>query len=313
MREVGARGRARLARVRLVGGVDARLGRWTGARTRNDALAVEFPTVTIELGRTAGSDDAVIDAQRWRLAETFRPFDDSVECSEGDAIAIVGDAGDPEALAREVLTRYQRLLGRRNEASDTRLFDTVLAVHEGLHDPSKPLAMADLAHAVDAWQWMLRLEPRASLAAQLAALLHDVERLESEADRRIEHEAPDYAHFKDAHARRGADRTREVLLAAGVDAATTTSACELVATHERRGRGLEVDLLNDADGLSFFSLNSPGYADYFGPEQTRKKVAYTLARLGSAARRRLGTVRLRADVERLVREHEAAGDREEVA
>jgi hypothetical protein len=258
--------------------------------------------VVVEQAPVASTGDAHIDAQRWLQGETFAPFDDSVERSRGRSIAILGARGDSEQVAREVLTRYQRFLGRRNEASRTPLFDLVLAVHEGLHDRSKPLAMADFAHAVDTWQWMLRLEPDASLAAQLAALFHDVERLESEADRRVEHEAPDYTRFKDAHARRGADRTRDLLRAAGVNVATTERTCELVAVHERRGDDREVDLLNDADGLSFFSLNSPGYADYFGLEQTKKKVSYTLARLGTAARRRLSTVRLRVDVDRLVRE-----------
>lgn len=35
-----------------------------------------------------------------------------------------------------------------------------------------------------------------------------------------------------------------------------------------------------------------GYLDYYGPEQTRKKVAYTLRRLRPAARRHLDGMRL---------------------
>jgi hypothetical protein len=54
--------------------------------------------------------------------------------------------------------------------------------------------------------------------------------------------------------------------------------------------------LNDADGLSFFSLNSAAYADYFGPDQTRRKVANVLHRLSHDARERLSLVRLRWDV-----------------
>ena len=147
---------------------------------------------------------------------------------------------------------------------------------------------------------MLRLAPEASCAVQLAALFHDVERLESEADRRVEHHAPDYAAFKDAHASRGGERAREVLLAAGVDEVTASRVRTIVALHERRGHDPEIDLLNDADALSFFSLNSSGYADYFGPEQTKKKIAYTLARLSPSARRRLSAVKLRPDVAALV-------------
>jgi hypothetical protein len=290
MRE-DARPHRAVARLRLAG----------GAPPPEAALALEFPTIVVESTRVPGSGDAVIDARLWRLAESFRAFDHAVARAESDAIAIaLADREDGAAVAWEVLTRYQRFLGRRNGASRTALFDRVLAVHAGLHDASKPLVLADLAHAVDAWQWLLRLEPTASLAVQLATLFHDIERLESEADRRVEHHAPDYARFKAAHARRGADRTREVLRAAGVDGATAARAGDLVAAHERRGGDVEVDLLNDADALSFFSLNSAGYADYFGVEQTRKKIRYTLARLGPPARRRLARVRLRTDVERLL-------------
>ncbi len=76
----------------------------------------------------------------------------------------------------------------------------------------------------------------------------------------------------------------------------------IVAAHEQRGVDRDVDLLNDADALSFFSLNSSGYLDYFGVEQTRRKIAWTLRRLGSSARPKLALAKLRPDVERLVQE-----------
>lgn len=208
-------------------------------------------------------------------------------------------AADRERLpdmALEVLTRCQRLVGRRNAASSTPLFDRVLERHRALHDLGKPLVRADWAHAVDVWQWVIRLDPDAGLAVQLAALFHDVERLVSEADVRVEHRAADYQAFKDEHARRGAELADEALAAAGVDAATRDQTARLIAGHER-----DRSLLSDADALSFFSLNSPGYLDYFGPEAARKKIAWTLARLRPEARERLDTVRLRPDVAEMIR------------
>jgi hypothetical protein len=167
---------------------------------------------------------------------------------------------------------------------------------------SKPLVRADYNHALDVWQWTLRLEASASLAVQLAALFHDVERLASEADARVEHLAPDYQQFKDAHARAGAAIARRVLLEAGVSSSTIDRAGLLVAEHERPSSDPEVALLNDADALSFFSLNSSGYADYFGPEPTRKKIAYTWNRMRPAARAKLASVRLREDVRQMLEE-----------
>ncbi len=138
----------------------------------------------------------------------------------------------------------------------------------------------------------------ADLAVQLAALLHDVERLVTEADRRIEHHADDYQAFKDEHAARGAEMAGALLEEAGVDAGTRRRTVRLIAGHEHAAAPGDPDagaiaLLNDADALSFFSLNSVGYLDYFGPEATRRKVAYTLRRLRPEARRHLDGMRLR--------------------
>ncbi len=267
-------------------------------------LARELPTVQVEpLNGQADALGPVIDAASWQAAARFHAFDERIERSPTDDVTLVGPSA--AGIAHEVLTRWQRFLDRRNDATRGVLFDAVLEAHAALHDLSKPLVKADHDHALDTWQWMLRLDPDVELAPQLAALFHDIERLESEADVRVEQHAPDYQRFKDAHARRGADIAGETLLAVGVDDATVTRVCKIIAGHERRGLDADVDLLNDADALSFFSLNSPGYIDYFGPEQTQRKIAYTLGRLGERARARLATVRLCPDVRALVKSAEA--------
>jgi hypothetical protein len=270
------------------------------------ALAAEYPTVEIVCAPRPDPNDAIIGVDAWSSSRDFTSFDAAVAASTSDTITVCGAPTELARVAGEALTRWQRHIDRRNDVSQTRVFDDVLRAHAALHDVTKPLVMADLDHAIDTWQWMLRLDSHASLAAQLAALFHDVERLESEPDRRIEQHAPDYAAFKDKHAKRGSERAHEVLRGAGIDPATAVRVRELVASHERRCRDVEIDLLNDADALSFFSLNSSGYADYFGPEQTRKKVAYTLGRLGNRARARLAGVRLRPDVHEHLLRVEAA-------
>ncbi len=243
----------------------------------------------------------------------FYDFDFQLDgLAEAGAFAVVL-AGAPERLPRalgEVLTRCQRHMDRRNAASRGPSFDRVLAVHRGLHDLAKPLVRADWNHALDTWQWMLRLEPEANLAVQLAALFHDVERLATEADARIEHRAHDYQTFKDDHAGRGAELAAATLAAAGVDPAAVARAARLIAGHERTPAPGHPDaawlaLLNDADALSFFSLNSVGYLDYFGPGPTRRKVAWTLQRLRPAARRRLDEMRLVPEVRSALAELEA--------
>jgi hypothetical protein len=100
---------------------------------------------------------------------------------------------------------------------------------------------------------------------------------------------------------------RAILAACDIDRATADRVAQLVAHPERTGDDPERALLDDADALSFFSQSSTGYLDYFGPEQTRRKIAYSLGCMRDASRARLSTIRLRADVARLVDESGARG------
>lgn len=278
-----------------------------------EPLAAEFPRLVFggEGGNdwgewTRGLPGLSLSVEEWEspffnFYEWDAQVDALAESQDGPfLLALFGRDEERSRALGGILTRCQRVMDRRNEASRGALFDRVLAAHRQAHDLAKPLVRADYDHALDTWQWGLRLAPRAGLAAQLAALCHDVERLDSEADARSEHRAADYQAFKDEHAARGADRADALLGEAGVDAETRRRTARLIAAHERPPgaadaadeEGEAIALLNDADALSFFSLNSVGYLDYFGPEPTRRKVAYTLGRLRPAARHYLTGMRL---------------------
>lgn len=274
---------------------------------QRDPLALErirreFPTVTL-----ASSDvqdaDCRLDIDSWCTGSfDFWAFDRTLDGLAGRpfTLCLVGKHRDILAVALEVLTRTQRLLGRRNRHSEGDWFERLLEHHRDLHPLDKPLVRADYDHALDVWQWTLRLDADASAAVQIAALYHDVERLQSEADARIEGGVPDYQSFKDAHAHEGAALLEEHLRALEVDATIRRCAVSLVASHERSSDVCHHQLLADADALSFFSLNSPGFLDYFGKKHSRRKVLYTLRRMSPVASERLRFVRLRADVAALV-------------
>ena len=189
----------------------------------------------------------------------------------------------------------------RNASSSDEGFDRILERHRALHDLSLPLVKADFDHSLDVWQWVLKLEVGASREVQVAALFHDVERLVSEPRVRIEHHATDYQAFKDAHARAGALLTRDTL-AGLVEEASLARVCHLVERHERPGADEELALLNDADALSFFALNSPGFLRYYGLAHTKKKVAYTLSRLRPERRGWLPELALNAPIRALLDE-----------
>jgi hypothetical protein len=259
-------------------------------------VAAEFPSLMLHAvaappARVPFVDTAAVVAAGPRGWQLDRMLDDA------PAVALPATRA---AQAVAVLTRLQRLVDRRNRESATLAFDAVLARHRALHELSRPLVRADYAHARDVWQWLLRLDPNASAAVQVAALFHDIERLVSEGDARVEQHADDYQGFKDAHARGSA-----VLLRATIGdllpEALVARAAALVFDHERPdARDPERTLLGDADALSFFSLNSGGYVDYFGAAQAARKIAWTLDRLSARARRRLDAVELRADVRALI-------------
>jgi hypothetical protein len=261
-------------------------------------LAAEFPTVAIQpFGSSEGPQVLHLDVAEW-LQPGFDPFswDSRVFlAAESEQLALHLAGAESEQLADaalEILTRYQGLIRRRNAASSGGVFDQILARHRALHALDKPLVRADYNHALDTWQWVLRLEPEADLAVQVAALFHDVERLLSEADARVEHKAENYQAFKDAHAALGAELTCALLEELKVDPATCERVRWLVTRHERPGEDCALALLNDADALSFFSLNSSGFIRYFSPEHSRRKVAYTLARLRPEHRARLERMRM---------------------
>lgn len=269
-------------------------------------LRAEFPSVRIHVGEAASACPVIrLDAGDFRAGDfdAYRVDGMCEELAGQGAFALRLEGHEVSAATVDAaLTRYQRFLARRNPASTGPTFDRVLACHRALHDCARPLVRADLDHALDTWQWLLRLDPRAGVAVQAAALFHDIERLVSEADVRIEQHARDYRAFKNEHARRGGAMTRAALAATGLAAAVIDRASELVADHEQPGDDAERLLLNEADALSFFSLNSTGFLRYYGVEHTRRKVAYTLARLRESVWWRLSRIRYHPTVAEMLRE-----------
>ncbi|MBV9493017.1 MAG: DUF4202 family protein [Acidobacteria bacterium] len=270
------------------------------------ALAGQFPSVHLAPPHAWSDDGVAIGAAAWCSdAIDGWALDCAVDDADerGDFVLRVLDADRGGAVCLEILNRCQRTIRRRNHFSQNARFDSLLSAHRGMHDLAKPLVRADFNHARDTWQWVLRLDREASLPLQLAALFHDVERLATEADRRVEHLSANYQRFKDRHAAGSASITGSILTRIGIDAQTCKRTVDLIAAHERYSEeDVELRLLNEADALSFFSLNSGGFYDYFGPDHTRKKIRYTLGRLGDRGRAHLAGVRMRHEVRELFEE-----------
>lgn len=275
---------AEIEHVRLVADADEELDTSTIER--------EFPTIAVGRADKCQPGDLVIDDFAWRGAFDFSRFDELVEQAR-PAVTIAVRGADAAGVAVEVLARYQRLVLRRNEASSKPLFDAVLDAHAALYDPS---CNGDREHALDTWQWMLRLQPNVGLAAQIAALFHEVDRLDCDPQERLEHRA--HRTNDDVAADRGRGRVLALLRRIGLSENDAILVRDLISGHANATP--DAGVLDEADGLSFLSLMSPRYADHFGLAQTRRKVTFTLCRLGEAAKGKVTLLRLRPDIDRLL-------------
>jgi hypothetical protein len=135
----------------------------------------------------------------------------------------------------------------------------------------------DPCHADNTFEWLLRLEPDASEALQLAALAHDIDRaIERIKVRRADFD--NYDAFKAAHARNSAEILRPILTACGVERNIVEEACRLVEFHEVGGDPGS-DLLKDADGISYFDVNLPLYFQREGWDETKRRSRWGYRRL----------------------------------
>ena len=140
----------------------------------------------------------------------------------------------------------------------------------------------DACHADNTLEWLLRLEPDADEALQLAALAHDIDRAIEE--KKVGRENFDnYDAFKAAHARNSAEILRPILTACGVERNILEEACRLVEFHEVGG-DLGSDLLKDADSISFFKVNLPFYFQREGWDKAKQRSRWGYRRLSTRAK-----------------------------
>jgi len=140
----------------------------------------------------------------------------------------------------------------------------------------------DPIHAGNTLKWLLKLEPKADQAFQIAALAHDIERAnEKQKIKRNDYE--DFDLFKQAHANNSAKILQEILEKCGVTEPITKEACRLVAIHETGGDA-NSDLLKDADSISFFENNLPHYYKREGKEETKRRAAWGYLRISKQRR-----------------------------
>ncbi len=147
----------------------------------------------------------------------------------------------------------------------------IRAVISGSNVPEDP------RHSENTLEWLLKLNPEADQALQIAALAHDIDRA-VEPRKALRSDYIDYDTFKDAHACNGARILQEILDKCAVARSIADEACRLVRLHEV-GSDPRSDLLKDADSISFFEVNMPLYYQREGWEETKRRCIWGYQRL----------------------------------
>ena len=139
------------------------------------------------------------------------------------------------------------------------------------------LVPEDPIHSKNTLEWLLKLKPDADEALKIAALGHDIERAIEERKVRRE-DYKNYDEFKDAHASNSAKVLTEIMEACNISKKIADDIFFLVCHHETGGSE-RVDILRDADSISFFQVNLPDYFIRNGVEETRKRYLWGYRKL----------------------------------
>ncbi len=135
----------------------------------------------------------------------------------------------------------------------------------------------DPIHSKNTLEWLLKLKPDADEALRVAALGHDIERaIEERKVRRKDYKS--YDEFKDAHALNSAKIMVEIMKECNISKKLADDVSYLVRHHESGG-DKRMDVLRDADSISFLHVNLPYYFARNSVEETKKSCLWGYRKL----------------------------------
>jgi hypothetical protein len=141
------------------------------------------------------------------------------------------------------------------------------------------------SHAINTLDWVFKIKPNASLALQIAALAHDIER--GVPPRYKSEDFNDHNEYKKAHSDRGAKILEEILQRHNMNQTIIKEATDIVKLHEVGGTE-DAYVLMDADSVSFFDNTLEFYFKYKGLEGTLKQIDYKFKRCSPRAQKYIG-------------------------
>ncbi len=149
----------------------------------------------------------------------------------------------------------------------------------------------DYIHSQSVWKWVLKLKPDADIALQIAALGHDIDR--SFPERRIKREDfESYDEYKKKHSLMAAKIVCELLKKFDFEKETIKKVKSLIEKHEVGGEG-DVEILKEADSITFFEYNLPFYRKSHTLQETKDKIKFMYGRLSKKAKQLINQIKFK--------------------
>ena len=140
----------------------------------------------------------------------------------------------------------------------------------------------DSVHSKNTLEWLLKIMPDANESLKIAALGHDIERAIKNRKVNRQH-YKNYDAFKDAHALNSANILVEIMKAYDIDKNMIDEVFSLVRHHETGGTD-KIDILKDADSISYFDVNLPHYFMRNSYQETKRRCLWGYERLSDTGK-----------------------------
>jgi 5'-deoxynucleotidase YfbR-like HD superfamily hydrolase len=141
----------------------------------------------------------------------------------------------------------------------------------------------DPSHSLNASKWLLVLKPDADEVLQLAALAHDIER--AMPDRLKQDQFETYEEFKSQHAHRAGEIAATIIKEAGYSDYDAKRIYEVIKDSEFGNDNPEVNLVMDADSISYFDNNIDYFFTRNGLDKTQIKASFMYGRASDRAKK----------------------------
>jgi hypothetical protein len=164
---------------------------------------------------------------------------------------------------------------------------------------SKSEVIEDPKHSIFTREWLLKINPKASIEQQIAALAHDIERAVTPRTRQKKGE--NYKNYKQRHAKRSALITENLLQKQSWNDKSIKNISKLIKNHETGGYK-EANEIKDADSLAYFDYNINNYTKRHTSRKSKMKIKLMYERATPKVRKIINKMKFSQDIQKLINE-----------